>query len=200
MIVNFSDDPDNEDVDPDEVVKSGTKAWERLKREVHWGDWMVVGQAMQIGRERAMKNAGTDKPEGSKYNRFFSEWLAANKLDEIDQATRSRLFSIIDNWDAVWKWRERLTLTERLSLNHPNAVWRKYKKAFAEPAKAKAKAKPTLRDSVTELSEEVADKDGEIARLNEHIAELEAARNHDADADDKPKGVPDEFERWLCLH
>jgi hypothetical protein len=36
--------------------------------------------------------------------------------------------------------------------------------------------KPTLRDSVVNLSEEVAAKDREIANLKTHIAELEAAR------------------------
>src|SRR5262245_26535423 len=37
--------------------------------------------------------------------------------------------------------------------------------------------KPTLRDSVANLSEELAAKDREIASLKSHVAELEAARD-----------------------
>jgi hypothetical protein len=66
-----------------------------------------------------------------------------------------------------------LTLSERLKLNHPFAVLRKWKAAVA-PEKPKDD-KPTLRDSVANLSEDVAAKDAAIASLKAHIAELEAA-------------------------
>jgi hypothetical protein len=60
-----------------------------------------------------------------------------------------------------------LTLTERLKLNHPNAVLRKWK-AASEPEKPKGEARPTLRDSVVTLEEENAAKDRRIVELEEH--------------------------------
>ena len=53
----------------------------------------------------------------------------------------------------------------------PNAVLRKFKAAFEMPDPSKP-AKPGLRDSVAELSEE-------NAQLKVHIVELEAARAKD---------------------
>jgi hypothetical protein len=146
----------------------------RLKKEKNWHDWLSVGEAVRIGREWAMNQVGTNKPEGKAYNTTFGEWLKKYKLDDMDKGDRSRLFSVMDNLPAIEEWRAALTQTERLKLNHPNAILRKWK-AFIEPEKPKSD-KPTLRDSVANLSEEIAAKDQEITGLKTHIAELEAAR------------------------
>lgn len=157
----------------DRVARQGTEAWRRLKKEKSWGDWLKVGEALQVGREWAMNQAGTNAPTGKAYNMAFGEWMSRYKLDDMDKGDRSRLFSVMDNLGPIEEWRKTLTLTERLKLNHPNAVWRKWRAAMEpEPAPAPAQEgppKPTLRDSVANLSEE-------NARLTELVAELEAAR------------------------
>jgi hypothetical protein len=68
-----------------------------------------------------------------------------------------------------------LTATERLRLNHPNAVLRKFKAATEIPD-AVGERKPGRRDIFAEQEEEIARLKAEIARLKAHIAELEAAR------------------------
>jgi hypothetical protein len=161
--------------DRDRVCRQGTEAWKRLKREKSWSDWLKVGEAVQIGREWAMNQARTNKPEGKGYNTAFGEWLAKYKLDDMDKGDRSRLFAIMDNLPQIEEWRRTLTLTERLKLNHPNAVLRRWK-AFMEPEKKPEDAKPTLRDSVVNLSEDNTAKDLEIAGLKAHVADLESSR------------------------
>jgi hypothetical protein len=161
----------------DRVARQGTEAWKRLKKEKNWNDWLKVGEALQVGREWAMNQASTNRPDGKAYNTVFGEWLNRYKLDDMDKGDRSRLFSVMDNLPNVEEWRRTLPLTARLKLNHPNAVWRKFKAAY-EPEKPKD-GKPTLRDSVAGLSEEVAAKDREIAGLREHVAELAAARERE---------------------
>lgn len=151
----------------DRVARQGTLAWARLKKGKSWTDWLQVGEALQVGREWAMNQASTNQPEGKAYNVAFGEWLAKYKLDDMDKGDRSRLFAVMDNLPAIDEWRLTLTLTERLKLNHPQAVLRKWK-SFVEPEKPKSD-KPTLRDSVIDLSEE-------NERLKAHIAELEAGR------------------------
>ena len=103
----------------------------------------------------------------------IGEWLARYKLDDMDKGDRSRLFAVMDNLPMIEEWRQTLTLSERLKLNHPSAVLRKWK-AAVEPEKPKTD-KPTLRDSVIALDEE-------NARLKAHIAELEAAREDTPEA------------------
>jgi hypothetical protein len=117
----------------DRVCRQGTEAWRRLKREKSWGDWLKVGEALQVGREWAMNQAGTNKPEGKAYTMAFGKWLAKYKLDDMDTRDLSRLYAVMDNLPMIEEWRQRLTLTERLKFNHPNAVLRKWKASIEHP-------------------------------------------------------------------
>lgn len=162
--------------DRDRVSRLGTEAWKRLKKTKDYNDWVKVGEALQVGREWAMNQAGgINKPEGKAYNFAFGEWLQRYKLDDMDKGDRSRLFQMMDALPLIEEWRRTLTLTERLKLNHPNAVLRKFKAKCEVPDPAKPK-QPGLRESVAALSEENMQLKAEIARLKLHIEEVEASR------------------------
>jgi hypothetical protein len=166
------------------VCRQGTQAWQRLKKEKSWGDWLKVGEALQVGREWAMNQAGTNQPKGKGYNTAFGEWLTQYKLDDMDKGDRKRLFDVMDNLPQIEDWRQRLPLINRLKLNHPNAVLRKWQ-AFMKPEEQpdpNAPPKPTLRDSVANLSEENAAKNQRIAELEARLQEAEAARESGAAA------------------
>jgi hypothetical protein len=97
-------------------------------------------------------------------------------FEEGQELERSRLFAVMDNLGQIEEWRMTLTLIERLKLNHPNAVLRKWKAHMAPEERTESgEPKPTLRDSVVNLSEDNAAKDRKIADQEAHIAELEAA-------------------------
>jgi hypothetical protein len=148
------------------LCDQGMKAWGRLKRDRNWRDWLVVGDALLALRTQAMHQAGTNRPEGKGYNFAFSQLLQDWKLDDMDKGARSRLFQVIDNLPAIEEWRATLTLTERLQLNHPGAVLRKWKKTV-EPAKEGKEPKPTTKDELIKCEEE-------IERLKAHNEEQRA--------------------------
>lgn len=158
----------------DRVSRLGSEAWKRLKKTKDYNDWLKVGEALQCGREWAMRQAQANKPEGKAYNMAFSEWLQRYKLDDLDKGDRSRLFQVMDALPQIEEWRRTLTLTERLKLNHPNAVLRKFKSAFEIPDPSKP-VKPGLRDAVAELSEENLKLKNENEKLKAHIEEIETA-------------------------
>jgi hypothetical protein len=160
--------------DRDTCIKRGQEAWKRHKGDATWLDWLAIGEALSIGRQEAMANADTNRPIGSRYNAAFGEWLARHHFDDIDKGDRSRLFDVMDNLPAIEGWRATLTQTERLRLNHPNSVLRKWKAATV--VKPPKEPKPTLRDSVANLSEENAAKDQRIAELEARVQEAEATR------------------------
>jgi len=52
------------------VSRQGTAAWKGLKTCKSYTDWLLVGEALQVGREWAMNQASTNKPEGKAYNMY----------------------------------------------------------------------------------------------------------------------------------
>lgn len=154
----------------DRIARLGTEAWKRLKRTKDYHDWIKVGEALQVGREWAMTQARSNQPVGKAYNMAFGEWLQTYKLHDMDKGERSRLFNIMDVRADIEKWRATLTITERLKLNHPSVIMRKFKAATEIPKpKDDAEKKPGLKEANVELS-------GENERLKAHIAELESSR------------------------
>jgi hypothetical protein len=167
--------------DRDTHIKRGQEAWKRHKNDATWLDWLAIGQALSIGRQDAMAAASTNRPSGSAYNAAFGAWLERHGFHEIDKGDRSRLFDVMDNLPAIEQWRGTLASTLRLRLNHPNSVLRKWKaETVVKPPK---EPKPTLRDSVANISEENAVKDQRIAELEARVEEAEAARDSSEDED-----------------
>src|SRR5258708_812334 len=105
------------------------RAWVRIKRAETrmWADWMLIGEGLQQGRVWAMKQAGTNVPEGKGYVLTFNEWLTRYKLHDIDKSARAKLLQIMDELPAIEEWRANLTVEERRRMNNPNLVLRKWK-------------------------------------------------------------------------
>jgi len=161
------------DDESERTVRQGTAAWSRIKTETNWNDYMAIGEALQIGRTFAMNDANTNAPAGKGYNLAFNQFLQDAKLNDMDASDRAKLFTVMENRPAIEQWRATLTLTERLRLNHPTAVLRKWQNATKEP-RAKPD-KPTLRDAVTDLSEETERFKARIAEQDEELAGLRGA-------------------------
>jgi hypothetical protein len=169
--------------DRDRVSRLGTEAWKRLKKTKDYNDWLKVGEALTVGREWAMSQAQTNKPEGKAYIMAFAEWMMQYKLNDMDKGDRSRLFNVMEALPQIEEWRRTLTMTERLKLNHPNAVLRKWKAAWEvpDPNKPNKRAKPGLRESVAELSEQVLQLRNDKVRLQAHVEELTEASTGSSD-------------------
>jgi hypothetical protein len=164
--------------DRDAYIRSGQQAWERVKKDATYNDWLAIGEALEIGRADAMADAKTNKPEGARYNKLFGEWLASYGFNDIDKAVRSKLFDILANRAAIDAWRADLPVSERLRYNSPSAVWRRWQASLeTKPAtdsgkSARAKAQfGALKDAKAKID------------FTAHIAELEAARSEASDGD-----------------
>jgi hypothetical protein len=126
------------------TVHSGQQAWARIKSGSTWHDWNAVGAAHVIGRTTAMRDAHTNKPAGRGYNAAFAAWARKFGFNDLDKGDRNRLFDVMDNLAKIEKWREKeLKPCERLRLNHPSSVWRRWKAATAQPKpESEAKTSP----------------------------------------------------------
>jgi hypothetical protein len=151
------DSPTLTDQNLPEDIRQGQEAWRRL-RDDHstWEDWKQVGKAHVVGRATARRN--TNKTSGRKYNEAFHAWMKKFGFD-LDKGDRARLFNVMDHLVDIETWLATLKPAERLRLNHPSSVWRRWKKATAvvDPDKPeKVSAFQQWKDSVAQLSEENA--------------------------------------------
>jgi hypothetical protein len=129
---------------PDEaVIRAGQEAWCRLRSNATWDDWKQVGKAHVIGRHKAMIEAGANAPIGRRYNEAFSAWQREFGFD-LDSGDRTRLFEVMSRLAEIEKWLATLTTCQRLHLNHPTSILRKWKASTAIPtSNAPTKPKPS---------------------------------------------------------
>jgi hypothetical protein len=140
-----------------QTIQAGQAAWQRLNDCQTWNDWLLVGEALLVGRSEAMTAARTNKPEGRRYNEEMAAWLKATNFTNIDKGTRSRLLDCIEHRAEIEKWRATLTTTERLKINHPTSILRHWQRKTIIPDQtALTKLSPTakLKASIVGLEEQ----------------------------------------------
>jgi hypothetical protein len=138
-----------------EIVRRGQQAMERKRRD--YDDWLLIAEALQVGRAEVMRAAHTNEPKGKRYEKGMAEWLRAHSFDEIDKGTRERLLECLQHGKEIEIWRARLTKTERFRFNHPDTILRKWKAATGVPdPNAPRKPSPVskLKVSIAQLQED----------------------------------------------
>ena len=156
-----------------ETIATGRRAWESLKRYESWAWWVEVGLALDKARTEAMHILNLNQPTGQIWSREWGAWLQETGFGEIDKGVRSRLQRCIDELPAIGKWLECIGQTKRLTLNHPNAVWRGYQKALGVEKPSKAERK---NDQIQELQQENDQLHTENAKQKRRIEELTTER------------------------
>jgi hypothetical protein len=155
------------DRDAERVVERGREAWASLRADETFEKWIAIGRAIEVGRSETMRALHTNRPAGAQWSRVFGAWLAEQGFAEIDKGVRSRLQDCLDHLPEIEAWRQNIGLAQRLQLNHPNSVWRKWQAAARQPAPAPGSGPaPALAAGNR--------KDAEIMRLQE---ELDAAQH-----------------------
>jgi hypothetical protein len=163
--------------DPDEIVRRGQEAWSRLQAGRTWEDWVTVGQAIHIGRHRAMIEANTNRPSGARYDSIFGGWLRQTGFDALDKGARKRLLDCLEHRGEIETWRQTLPSNKRLKLNHPQAVWANWQKAIASAAADQ----PTPLSPVAKLKQEIIRLEDENVKLRRAGDDLFSSRDTAAD-------------------
>jgi hypothetical protein len=122
----------------DEAIEAGAAAWQRINENGRraWSDWILVGQALIVGRSKAMQEAKINRPFGSTYVRLFGAWLRDHGLDGIDTQQRYRCILCVENLQRIEEWRSTLDEKKRNALNHPGAIWAHWRRSLKATAPA----------------------------------------------------------------
>jgi hypothetical protein len=112
--------------DEAQVIAEARAAFARLKRHTTWSDWCAIGRALVLGRDRAMRISGVNRPYGRGYTSTFGAWLRLHAFDELHNSVRGVLMRVVDRLPDIERWRDSLDEAARLRLNHPDSIWRGY--------------------------------------------------------------------------
>ncbi len=164
----------------DDLVKAANEALDRIDAA---GDgWLIIGEAYQHGRRRAMAEERTNKPVGKSYNATFEAWCERThfNLDRIDKTIRRDLARIMENRPAFDVWRATLAVNQRQAWNHPLTMWRRF-----TGTRAKGGSGPTLeqkaRPNVVELRTEIEMLKGKLVKAREGQLLIDLDRDDDTD-------------------
>jgi hypothetical protein len=136
------------------TIRHGQEAWRRLRAGSTWADWVAVGTAHIIGRTTAMRDGHINKPKGRSYNAAFSAWQKKFGFEGLDKGDRARLFNVMDHLREIDGWLQKLPESERLRLNHPSSIWRRWKAATSEPKEQKVSHQQKVKDELIRLQED----------------------------------------------
>lgn len=145
------------ELEEDERLTLGRKAWMRLTTTTSFADWLLVGEALEIGRVNAApvhfrRRKGKVPNRGRAFNAAFGKWLKDNGFAGIDAATRSRLSEVMKNRAAIEKWYSDLPPSRRLTFSYPGTVLRKWRASTQTDTERQG---PPKRGEVSELREKV---------------------------------------------
>jgi hypothetical protein len=137
---------------------------DRKRRD--FDDWMLIAEALQVGRADVMRTVSTNQPTGKRYEQAMAEWLLARGFHLIDKCTRNHLFECLQHRGGIEKWRVRLTEPEQFRFNHPTTVLRKWKAATQVPSKEPKEPSPQakLKAANIELQERLYRVEHELSR------------------------------------
>lgn len=137
------------------AVIRGREAWARLKKDLSWEDWMLTGNALMVGREECLEMTNSNDLDNKRYRNEFGAWMKTNGFEDMDKAVRSRLFKCMEHRAEIEGWRATLTLSQRLTYNHPNTVIRKWEASTKEGRASLPPVKPGLREEAIRLQDEL---------------------------------------------
>jgi hypothetical protein len=177
------DNPTHPDASPEiAAIRHGQEAWCRLRAGSTWADWVAVGMAHVIGRTTAMRDGHINKPKGHSYNAAFSAWQKKFGFESLDKGDRSRLFDVMDHLKEIDDWLQKLPESERLRLNHPSSVWRRWKASTAAP-------KPDAEPKLSPYAKLEADHIALIEKCDRMEREIARGGGDLWSVDDRPKDI-----------
>jgi hypothetical protein len=140
-------------------LEDGDAAMVWLRKHESIERWREVGQSACDLQAAAMEMADTNKPTGAGYNRAWKK-LADHVQHIRDMPTPERTHAmwLASQWEPVNTWLCTLASNERLRLNHPSAVRRRYDLAHKVPGNDQDRPESTrvkLQDQITKLTEEL---------------------------------------------
>jgi hypothetical protein len=88
------------------TIKAGLDSWREINRvNSSFEGWLKVGNALRVGKQKALRTTMANGPFGRNYCREFGLWMNENGFGEMRAPTRSIAIELAENEAAITLWR-----------------------------------------------------------------------------------------------
>jgi hypothetical protein len=152
-----------------EIYEQSRQAYERVKQRRDFADWLIIGEGLLAMRQEAFATTQVSETISGRYRREFTKILRREKLDDIAKIVRTELLNIMEHLDEINEWLMSLPDYERVKLNYPTHVWRRYKGLRQKHSRKRLDSAKQVRQEL-ELAQET------IKQQEEQVVELEQSK------------------------
>jgi hypothetical protein len=108
------------------VIRAGLDAWRAIGKAGSFEQFKIIGTALLIGRDHALRATGLNAPHGRRYSLAFREWLTAHGFGGMPNTTRKRIVTLTENAAAIEAWRATLPQCERDRIGNAEHMIRRW--------------------------------------------------------------------------
>jgi hypothetical protein len=155
------------------VLAEDKERWAGMTNSAHLNDWLAFAPGLSIRRQRAMRIANTNKPEGRQYAGAFHELLRRDGLDTMSSASISAVLWLSDRPERMQMLRqilEEISPGERARLNSPITARQRVDSRLKAPGMEMRR-----KSSTAGFKERLAEKDRTIAELQAKLGKRDGS-------------------------
>jgi hypothetical protein len=113
------------------VIRLALDQWHATNKASSFQALKVIGAALLLGRDHALRVTGANAPHGHRYAIAFREWMKAYGFGTMSKETRTYIITLTENASAIEQWLLGLPERERNRMANPQHIVRRWKAATA---------------------------------------------------------------------
>jgi hypothetical protein len=110
------------------TIRLGAEAWQAASADKShsFEAYKIIGAALLIGRDHAMRTVGVNTPHGRRYSAAFRQWMKGFGFGDMPDTTRKHIVMLVDNAAAIEAWRAALPQCERDRIGNAQHMVRRW--------------------------------------------------------------------------
>jgi hypothetical protein len=115
------------------IIRAGRDAWAAIGKAESFEAWKVIGAALMVGRNIALRKTFANRPQGPRYCRELGKWCREYGFGGIHKSIRTAALDLHENIAAIELWRATLPERKRKRMQGPWQNVQQWRAATQQP-------------------------------------------------------------------
>jgi hypothetical protein len=98
------------------VIRAGRDAWQEISKAESFDSWKLIGAALAIGKEHALRITQANAAWGRNYSKAFGEWMKEHGFTDMRPSDKSYAIALHEHFSEIVAWRAGLSDKQRSRL------------------------------------------------------------------------------------